>query len=319
MTDNSAQPDRQLVRYRALFMDSARWSGFEFRPGDIVVSSPPKAGTTWVQTICALLVLQDPEPPPPDEFAPGLDSSLRPVDEVFAQLAAQPHRRCMPTHTPLDGLPWDDRVTYLCVARDPRDVAMSWDNHLFNTNYKRFLGARERAVGTADLEELKTDHGWPSFSARKRFWAFMDGSFDPDNLDPNLAFVVHHAAAFWAERERPNVVLAHYGELSEDLAGQMRRLAGLLGIEVPEQLWPELVASATFDRMKSRAQSHIPDASLSLWRNNTKFFNRGTCGQWRRMMRTGDEARYAARIAELADPELLTWLHGEDPRGPHSP
>ncbi|HEX3612614.1 MAG TPA: sulfotransferase domain-containing protein [Sporichthyaceae bacterium] len=314
MTDDLAQGDRKLVRYRSLFMDSDRWSGFEFRPGDIVISTPPKAGTTWMQTICALLILQNPEPPAPDAISPWLDSPLRPVGEVFAQLAAQTHRRFIKTHTPLDGLPWDDRVTYLCVARDPRDLALSWDNHLFNTNYKAFFAARERAVGTADLAELKTHGGRPSFSARKRFWGFMDGPYDPDNLDPNLAFAVHHIATFWSVRERPNVVMAHYRELKADLAGQMRRIAGRLGIEVPEESWPDLVESATFEKMKSRARSHAPESTNSLWRNNDKFFNRGTSGQWRRVVRKDDNARYAARVAELAQVDLLAWLHDEPPR-----
>jgi hypothetical protein len=314
MTDNLTAPDRQLVRYRALFMDSARWTGFEFHPGDIVISTPPKAGTTWMQAICALLIVQNPVPPTSDQISPWLDSPLRPLDDVRAQLAAQTHRRFIKTHTPLDGLPWDERVTYLCVARDPRDLAISWDNHLFNTNFKAFFAARERAIGTADLAELKTAGGRPSFSARKRFWSYMDGPYDPDNLDPNLAFAVHHATTFWAVRDRPNVVLVHYRELKADLDGQMRRLAGLLGIEVPEQLWPELVAAATFESMKGRARAHAPESSNAIWRNPDKFFHRGTSGQWHKVMRKDDNARYATRVAELADADLLAWLHDEVPR-----
>lgn len=313
MTDNLDQADRPLVRYRSLFMDSARWTGFEFRPGDIVISTPLKAGTTWMQTICALLILQNPEPPPQDEVSPWLDSALRPIHEVFALLAAQPHRRFIKTHTPLDGLPWDERVTYLCVGRDPRDLAMSWDNHLFNTDFKAFFAARERAVGTADLAELMTHDSRPPFSARKRFWGYMEGPYDTDNLDPNLAFSVHHLATFWAARERPNVLLVHYDELKADLAGQMRRIAAELGIEVPENLWPELVAAATFNQMKARATSHAPEASHSLWRDNSKFFNRGTSGQWRDLLKPKGEVRYAARVAELAEPSLLVWMHGNSP------
>jgi sulfotransferase family protein len=44
---------------------------------------------------------------------------------VFAQLAAQEHRRFIKTHTPLDGIPLDPRVTYLVTARHPLDVAVS--------------------------------------------------------------------------------------------------------------------------------------------------------------------------------------------------
>ena len=48
-------------RYEASMYDSNRWDGFELRPGDIIISTPPKCGTTWTQMICALLILQEPE------------------------------------------------------------------------------------------------------------------------------------------------------------------------------------------------------------------------------------------------------------------
>ena len=44
-------------RYESDDEDSARWIGFPFRAGDIVISTRSKSGTTWMQMICALLVL----------------------------------------------------------------------------------------------------------------------------------------------------------------------------------------------------------------------------------------------------------------------
>ena len=42
------------MRYRSLVADSARWDGFAFRTGDIVISTPTKCGTTWTpQMLCA--------------------------------------------------------------------------------------------------------------------------------------------------------------------------------------------------------------------------------------------------------------------------
>jgi aryl sulfotransferase len=113
-------------RYRSPEEDSARWLGFRFRDGDIVISTRSKTGTTWVQMICALLIFQDPALPAPlGRLSPWLDHLVRPVDEVYAQLAAQPHRRFIKTHTPLDGIPLDSRATYLVTARHPLDMAVS--------------------------------------------------------------------------------------------------------------------------------------------------------------------------------------------------
>ena len=53
------------VRYQSPDEDSGRWHGFEFRPGDIVISTRSKSGTTWMQMICLLLIFETPELPGP--------------------------------------------------------------------------------------------------------------------------------------------------------------------------------------------------------------------------------------------------------------
>src|ERR1700685_1401521 len=113
-------------RYQSPEEDSGRWLDFPFRDGDIVISTRSKTGTTWVQTICALLIFQTPELPAPiAQLSPWLDHLIPPRDELYARLAAQQPRRFIKTHTPLDGIPLDPRVTYLVTARHPLDAAVS--------------------------------------------------------------------------------------------------------------------------------------------------------------------------------------------------
>ena len=143
------------MRYRSLVADSARWDGFEFRPGDIVISTPPKCGTTWTQMLCALLIFDGPHLPAPlDEISPWLDMCNRPLAEVRSVLAAQTHRRFIKTHTPLDGVPSHPDVTYLVVGRDPRDVAISYEHHDANMDFDHFLALRATAVGNDDLADF---------------------------------------------------------------------------------------------------------------------------------------------------------------------
>src|SRR5580704_5066557 len=113
-------------RYQSPEEDSGRWRDFPFRDGDIVISTRSKTGTTWVQTIFALLIFQNPEfPAPIAQLSPWLDHLVAPRDEVFARLAAQQHRRFIKTHTPLDGVPGDPRATYIVTGRHPLDSAVS--------------------------------------------------------------------------------------------------------------------------------------------------------------------------------------------------
>lgn len=95
---SEAMSERELVRYRGLVYDSARWEGFELRPDDIIISTPPKCGTTWTQMICALLILQTPELDRPlSVLSPWLDMQSRSRREVVADLEAQQHRRFIKT------------------------------------------------------------------------------------------------------------------------------------------------------------------------------------------------------------------------------
>ncbi len=52
----SARRPKLLHIYSSPIMNSARWEGFDPRPDDILVCTSYKAGTTWMQMICALLV-----------------------------------------------------------------------------------------------------------------------------------------------------------------------------------------------------------------------------------------------------------------------
>jgi hypothetical protein len=294
-------------RYRTIIADSARWDGFEFRDDDVVISIPAKCGTTWMQMICALLVFQSPVLPAPlTELSPWMDIMTDDLANVRRNLGAQTHRRFIKSHTPLDGLPFDERVTYISAGRDPRDVAISWDNHFENMNLDVVTNARIAVAGSDDLAELLAGPPRGADQAA-RFWQWIDGAgAQPEGLGQ----MVHHLTTFWDRLAEPNVVLFHYADLSSDLESQMRRVAEVLEIHVDPHLWPELVAAATFEQMSGRAEQLAPQVSIEgFWNETGRFFNSGSSGQWKHIFAEGDQARYEARLSQLASPELSGWLH----------
>jgi hypothetical protein len=302
----------ERVRYQTFIADSARWDGFVFRADDIVISTPPKCGTTWLQMICALEIFQTTTfDRPLDQISPWVDILARPVDDVRAQLQAQTHRRFIKTHTPLDGLPFDERVTYLCVTRDPRDVAVSWDSHINNANPETFFALREAAVGNDGLDELLAA-GPPMVgeTERERFWSWVDSPSGAGAIGYGLESMLHHLDTFWAVRDRPNIVLVRYEDLLDDLDGQMRLIADRLGIRILEPRWFDLVAAATFDSMKTRAGELAPEAShRDFYNDQDQFFHKGATGQWHHILASDDIEKYAARVAECAPPDLAAWIH----------
>jgi aryl sulfotransferase len=292
------------TRYRSADEDSARWLGFPFRPGDIVISTRSKSGTTWMQMICALLVFRSPDLPAPlPELSPWLDWLITPRDEVLARLAAQRHRRFIKTHTPLDGIPLDPRATYIVVARDPLDMAVSLYHQGDNLDRARI----RQLTGQPEPDRPPA----PRPPLREWLLSWIDRDVAPaDELD-SLPGVLWHLSDAWARRAEANVVLVHYDDLCADLDGEMRRLAARLGVEVPADTWARLAEAATFRHMRARARQLVPDQSGVL-KDQAAFFRRGTSGSGRELLTAAELARYRARAARLAAPDLLAWLHRDD-------
>jgi aryl sulfotransferase len=299
----------ERVHYKTIMYDSARWDGFTLRPDDIVISTPPKCGTTWMQMICALLVFQTPDLPQPlDIISPWLDMQTRSRDDIVADLEAQTHRRLIKTHTPLDGIPELEGVTYITIGRDPRDVGVSWEYHMKNTDMIKLFTARHNAVGLDDIAD-KLAEGPPDRGEGIVFFQRWVDDESPVTESNSLAATLHHLQTFWGERDRDSIVLMHYDDMTRDLGGEMRRLAVALEIEVPEDRWPELVAAARFEEMRGRADSITPESSSDIWIDNAAFFHAGTSGQWRELLGPDDLAHYRERVVSLAKPDLAVWAH----------
>ncbi len=291
------------TRYTSADEDSGRWERFRFREGDIVISTRSKSGTTWVQMICALLVLETADLPIPlGQLSPWVDHCVEPIDDLVDRLEAQTHRRFVKTHTPLDGIPLDERATYIVVGRHPLDLAVSLYHQGDNIDRQRLADLS----GTPHVPRgpRRNLHDWLVDWTR-------DQSAPAEQMD-SVNGVLHHVRDAWARTHpspaRPSVVLVHYADLSADLADQMRRLARLLGIDVAEERWPSLIEAATFAKMSSRADVVAPD-TLGVLKDNAAFFRSGTSGSGRDALTPAELTHYLDRVAASLPTDVRTWLH----------
>jgi hypothetical protein len=260
--------------------------------------------------LCALLIFQDPDLPEPlARLSPWLDMLTRTRADVFAQLAAQAHRRFIKTHTPLDGLPVEEQVTYVCVGRDPRDAAISMFHHRANLDVKAAGATLHRVALAEGREMLSLPAGPPPPTVEAYFWHFVDDPTPATQSNLSLLATLHHYELALNAREHSNVVVLHYGDLKRDLEKEMRRLAERLAIAVPESRWPRLVQAASFESMRARGAALAPESDLGLWKEPARFFRSGAGGHWREFFDEAAEQRYEARVASLASPEVAAWAH----------
>ena len=279
--------------YLGPLTDNRRWDMVTIRPDDVFVVTPPKSGTTWMQTIVALLLSGDPDVETELSVKmPWVDIRIREISEVAARLDAMTHRRSMKSHTPMDGLPLDDRAMYLCVFRHPLDAHFSYRKHVRNIPMSWF-----------DMWYPEEDPDGVTFRR------FLDGGaegFDADAMP--LAHILRHYMAAKAVAERPNVALFHYADMKRDLPGTFAKVADLLGISHSDELMERLVQAATFDNMKQNAQRYAPSGGKGFMKSDTDFFHSGTNGKWRGTLTDAELAAYDAMMDAHISPEDRAWL-----------
>ncbi len=296
--------------YQNHHLDSTRWAGYRPRDGDIIITTSYKAGTTFTQCILMSLICGgvDSLQRLGDEVSPWIDlrSMPLPLEAIYATLEAQTHQRFLKTHLALDGLPYFPNVHYLVVARDPRDVFMSFANHYGNYTdfaYRNFASGSPPG-GPLPPFERNIHKLWRNWITRGWFEWESEGYPFWGNM--------HHIQTYWNHRHLPNLHFLHYADMLSDLAGTVRRIAAWIGHPATDGEVARVAAEASFSSMKRKAEeadaSTPPGTPRMFAGGNAAFINKGTNGRWRGVL-TGEDLRlYEATKARVLTPDCAEWL-----------
>lgn len=275
--------------------DTRIWDSFALRKDDIVLSTPPKCGTTWSQAILMMLIHGVAEKDRPvwrDSL--WLDCSLGDQQKAVQSLESQKHRRCIKSHTPLDGLPYHPDVTYITVYRHPVDVHFSLEKHVANMN--------------SDILDFVYPPG-PG-AAFARFLTSPETSTGTDDL--TLASLLHHFQSFHAWKHLPNIHFFHYADLQRDVHRAIDRYAGAAGLALDGALRGSIAAASSFSSMKDITRQNR--RAESAFKDETQFFHSATSKKWQGRLSDAEFAAYQKRIAEIATAREVAWL--ENGSGP---
>lgn len=294
------RPSRAVRDYHS---DSRHWDRYKPRPGDIVIGTAAKVGTTWTSQIVNLLIFQSPEPRTIGALSPWLDARFfGPLDDMLALLDGQSHRRFIKTHLRLDAVPIYDEVKYIHVARDGRDAAMSYMNHL-NSHTPAVWGAFD-AIGLNDPTIGVAMPRAPS-TPREFFKYWLDAPGEH-----TAGGFIALEDTYWRRRRAENILLVHYNDLKADLDGEMRRISGFLDIPVNEAIWPQLVEAATFEAMKRDGDVLLAGMEFAFEGGHRSFLHKATNGRWQGEVDADDLARWRAKLQSALSPALIAWLEG---------
>ncbi len=267
--------------------DSRRWEHVTLRGDDVVIATPPKCGTTWMQGIVASLLWKDGDAP---EERPWVDFRVDPIEELLSTLEALEHRRVIKSHCPLSALPIGCGVRYLLVYRNPADALVSWGNHREKMIPEVMNAANQAAAadGLAALPERFDGDYNRLFEEWSHYWS-----------------PARHLALSLDLRCEPNVMFFHYADLYEDLAEQMRRLARFLEVPIDEPAFGEQIRRCHIDEMREAARSRGGGAFTG---GVDSFYYRGGNGRGKELLTKELLTRVEQHTRELLGADVAKWL-----------
>lgn len=275
--------------YKGSVSRPEQWSRFEPRRGDVIICSPPKCGTTWMQTIVSMLLVGGAVLPERlSTLSPWIDCAFT-GDELLSSLNHRPGRRVVKTHTPVDGFPAWEGVTVIAIFRHPLDVFLSLRDHVANLSDRS-----EHPIGG----ELNA-----------AFEHFLNGAFDPERVDErNLATLVQHFRATRAGHH-PRLKRVHYAELIQNPTVILSSLEALLEVNLAPGILEQLRVATTFDAMKRDAARLAPMSGTAHWRDDAAFFSVGGFRRQDVVLSSEQRDAYRARMAALVpDADERRWL-----------
>jgi hypothetical protein len=203
--------------------EPALLAGFRPRPSDVLITTAPKCGTTWMQQILSQLRGGD-DDGVISEAVPWLESpDPAGVAAQLARYEAMADPRMFKTHCTPAQTPGIDVVRLVMTSRDPRDACVSMFHH------KRDM------VDTAV-------HGVPaSLDAHVEQWLAFGGWY-------------RNVAGWWAERHRPNLLWLRYEDLVADLPSAVDRIAGFLDVPMTAEVRARVLERSSFAWMRDHRE-----------------------------------------------------------------
>lgn len=289
--------------YQNFLLDSTRWDHVQERDGDIIIATPYKSGTTWMQNIVLHLIFQNLEPRILGNISIWVDNRLRPIEKLVNTLETQDHRRCMKSHLPRDGLKLRANSQYIVVGRDPRDVFMSFWNH-YSSYTTEFIAEMNDTPGRVGPPLM------PCPDDIRELWAMWTtkGWFDWESEGYPHWSNFRHVQTWWEARVQPNILFVHFNDLLVDLKGEIARISDYLDIETSPDMLTAITDAVTFKSMRRDSEILLPKAEKGFLGGAKTFINKGTNGRWKGVLTEGDLALYHDVVSRELTQDCQHWL-----------
>ncbi|KAM6166882.1 LOW QUALITY PROTEIN: sulfotransferase 1A1-like [Erethizon dorsatum] len=271
-----------LIKYFAEAIEPLQ--SFQAWPDDLLISTYPKSGTTWVSEILDMIYqggdLEKRCRAPIStrvpflEFRyPGVPSGLETLNNTLAP-------RLFKMYLPMALLPqtlWDQKAKVVYVARNAKDVAVSYYNF-----YKMCKFYPE--PGT-----------WDSFLEK-----FMD-------CEVSYGSWYQHVQEWWELCHTHPILYLFYEDMKENPKKELQKILEFVGCSLPEETMDLIIQLTSFKEMKRNPMVNYTTIPPELMDHTVSpFMRKGIMGDWKSTFTVAQnecfDAHYAEKMAGFSLP-----------------
>lgn len=263
-----------LIKYFAEALGPLQ--SFKPLPDDLLISTYPKSGTTWVSEILDMIYqggdVEKCRRAPIFIRVPFLEFKGPGIPSGMETLMETPAPRLLKTHLPLALLPQvllDQKTKVIYVARNAKDVAVSY-YHFYR------------------MATVHPDPGtWDEFLER-----FMAG-------EVSYGSWYQHVQEWWELGRTHPLLYLFYEDMKEDPKREIKKILKFLGRSLPEETVDHIVQQTSFKEMKKNSMTNYTLAPPEIMDHSiSAFMRKGIAGDWKTTFTVAQNERFDAHYAE---------------------
>lgn len=258
------------------FHDPYILANFKARETDVLITTAPKAGTTWMQQIL-------------HQLKTGGDDSFENIDDVVPWLERQhanyswqerldllekyTNPRVFKTHCTYEQTPGIDIAKIVLSSRDPRDCCVSFYHHTMNLT--------DEAVELIGFKKPE------SLDAYFETWL-------------NAGVWYRNVKSWWPYKDKENILWLRYEDMKQDLPGTIDTILQFLGWSLNPEQRENVLHYISFDYMKKHSEKFAARN-----KNNESFFKPDT------FIRKGEVGDHQDHLSKEQEEIILQKAHEE--------
>ncbi|XP_053118786.1 sulfotransferase 1A1-like [Hemicordylus capensis] len=272
-----------LVKYFAEVMGEVE--GFQAHPDDLLISTYPKSGTTWISEVIDLIRKEgDAEQCRQNPIymrIPFLEFAVPELPSGIELLRNVPPPHVIKTHLPVQLLPksfWETKCKIIYVARNAKDVAVSY--YFFN-----------------QMTKVQPHPGtWNEFLEK-----FMAG-------DVPYGSWYDHVKGWWDKRKEQRMLYLFYEDLKEDPQREIRKVMEFLQRPPDARLVEKIAHLTSFKEMRQNSMTNYTSIPTALMDHKiSPFMRKGITGDWKNQFTVAQNERFDANYKKQMEGTTLQF------------